>query len=149
MKQLFVCLFMLLTAQTAGAQVYTWTDENGKKHFSDKPPVQGNENQIDVAEEHFELQNVDDGYPITDPNLHMDQQESYLDRKLREREEKKAAAKVKKEVMANLCQKAKARYATIQNPVNFIDDNGRPIRVTEAERRAEEAQLKAQIDEHC
>ena len=38
----FICFsllgLVLLAVQPALAQLYKWTDENGKVHFSDKPP---------------------------------------------------------------------------------------------------------------
>ncbi|CAA0104531.1 Uncharacterised protein [BD1-7 clade bacterium] len=32
-----------LMAVNASAKIYTWTDENGKKHFTDKPPKDSND----------------------------------------------------------------------------------------------------------
>ena len=37
MPRAFVILCLLIST-TANADIHVWTDENGKKHFSDKPP---------------------------------------------------------------------------------------------------------------
>ncbi len=33
---------------TAGGQVYKWTDENGKTHFGDRPPVEAAPEQVEI-----------------------------------------------------------------------------------------------------
>jgi murein DD-endopeptidase MepM/ murein hydrolase activator NlpD len=44
MTRTFIILLVLVLATlTARAEVYKWTDEDGKLHFSDKPPPQGEE----------------------------------------------------------------------------------------------------------
>ncbi len=44
-----LCLMLLLVA-TAGGQVYKWTDENGKIHFGDRPPVEVTTEQVEIRE---------------------------------------------------------------------------------------------------
>ena len=38
-SSVFLFLVLTLAAATVGAQVYRWTDENGKVHYGDKPPA--------------------------------------------------------------------------------------------------------------
>jgi glutaredoxin len=46
---LSLCLLLLLVT-TAGGQVYKWTDENGKVHFGDRPPVEAATEQVEINE---------------------------------------------------------------------------------------------------
>jgi glutaredoxin len=46
---LSLCLLLLLVT-TAGGQVYKWTDENGKIHFGDRPPVEAATEQVEIKE---------------------------------------------------------------------------------------------------
>lgn len=43
-------LYFLQTAHTAYANIYKWTDKNGKVHYSDQPPVQKDVQIIDANE---------------------------------------------------------------------------------------------------
>ncbi len=144
-----VRLITLVAILTAGnlfaSEVYVWTDENGKKHFSDRLPEQN----VEVQQESYELKNVDDGYPTTSPNLHMDSTESYAYKKRRERLERQEADQARKQYMASACQDATRRLSTIRGRVNFYDDNGNIMKVTEADRRKEEHELRAAIAKHC
>lgn len=144
-----VRLIALVAILTAGnllaSEVYVWTDENGKKHFSDRPP----EENVEVQQETYELENVDGGYPTTSPNLHMDSTESYADKKRRERLERQEASQAKKQYMASACKDAKLRLSSIRGRVNFYDENGNMMQVTEADRRREEIELRAAIAKHC
>ena len=38
-RLIFLCFLMSALTNANAAQIYTWTDENGKKHFSQTPPV--------------------------------------------------------------------------------------------------------------
>ncbi len=41
-------ILTLLIVGLAEAEIYTWTDENGKKHFGDKPPVHGAARKVET-----------------------------------------------------------------------------------------------------
>lgn len=46
-----LCLFFCLSAGTVVAGVYSWTDENGVRHFTDTPPDANVQQQLDVKHE--------------------------------------------------------------------------------------------------
>lgn len=46
-KYLGLFLFLVVMSKLATAEIYKWVDENGKVHFSDKPPVNDNAEKID------------------------------------------------------------------------------------------------------
>ena len=51
---------VLAMSLPAGAQVYKWTDEHGRAHFSDSPPEQGNASVVDTTP-----RNIADGVATT------------------------------------------------------------------------------------
>jgi putative protein kinase ArgK-like GTPase of G3E family len=65
MMRILCSLLLMLLAATSTAELYRWTDENGKQHFSDQPPpgseaevidqklppAPGRDGQVDAIEE--------------------------------------------------------------------------------------------------
>jgi hypothetical protein len=137
-------LLFVVTSLEA-SQVYVWTDENGKKHFSDTPPAE----QTEVKQETYQVQNVDGGYPHTDPDSYKHIQESWADKKKREKLEQAEYERRKQEYMRGPCQEAQQRLSLLQGPVAFFDDDGKEIRVSEAQRRQEVTDLTADIRKYC
>lgn len=146
---LLFCVILLSGNHAEAAEVYVWIDEQGNQHFGDRPPDDAVQQDVDVTRETYEIENVDTGYPITDPNLHLDQSESYTDKKRRERMARDEHAKAKRSQMEKACQDARVRLSKIKGPVNYYDANGDPIKVTERERRQEQIDLTAAVQEHC
>jgi len=144
MKHLLV-IPLLVAIEIHASQVYVWTDENGKKHFSDTPPAE----ETEVKQETYEVQNVDGGYPHTDPDSYKHIQESWADRKKREKLEQAEYERRKHEHMRGPCQEAQQRLSLLQGPVAFFDDEGKEIRVSEAQRKQEVADLTADIRKYC
>ena len=145
MKIVSVLLVLLISAPLFASQVYVWTDENGKKHFSDTPPME----QSEVKQETYEVQNVDEGYPHNDPDSYRHIQESWADKKKREKLEQAEYERRKQEYMRGPCQEAQQRLSLLQGPVAFFDDDGKEIRVSEAQRKQEVADLTADIRKYC
>jgi hypothetical protein len=149
MSKIVIGFFVILVNSAFADEVFVWTDENGKKHFGDRPPVESAESGVEVKRESYELGNVDDGFPITSPNLHLDRTESYSDKKRRERLAREEKSNANKQHLAKACQDARSRLSRVRGAVTYHDENGNPVKVTEAERRKEEKQLRAAIAERC
>ena len=49
MKRLFLLLALLLPLGMAGAEIYKWTDENGRVHFGDAPQTAENTESVDLS----------------------------------------------------------------------------------------------------
>ena len=145
MERALGVILLLLSIQLLGSQVYVWTDENGKKHFSDTPPPEN----IEAKQETFEVQNVDDGYPHSDPDSYKHIEESWADKKKREKAEKAELDRRKKEYMRGPCQNAQKRLSLLQGRVAFFDDDGKEVRVSETQRKQEVAELTADIKKYC
>lgn len=136
---------VLLIPALNASQVYVWTDEHGKKHYSDTPPPE----DIETSQETFNVQNIDDGYPHTDPDSYKHIQESWAEKKKREQREKAELDRKRKAHMTGPCNKAKNRLSLLQGPVAFYDDDGKEIRVSEKQRKQEVAELTADIKKFC
>lgn len=129
----------------AASQVYVWTDENGKEHFSDTPPT----DDVEARQETFDVHNVDGGYPHTDPDSYKHIQESWADRKKREKQEKAEMDRKRQEHMRAPCQKAREQLSILKGRVAYYDDDGNEIHVSEAQRKQEVEELAADIARYC
>ena len=131
-------MFLLMLSLSATAEVYTWIDENGERHFSDQPPADQNIS-AEVTRE-IELQNIDAGYPagiVVNPTRK---------RRKQEKAQQKAAAAEKMNIE---CARARADLATLSSPVIFRDETGQQVRVSEKDRAKMENSLRMLIKEHC
>ena len=145
---IFLRLLILLTLSIAsfGAEVFVWTDDEGDKHYGDKPPEAPD---VPVTKERFDVHNVDSGYPYTDPDLYKNQTESWSDKKKSEREVEQQMEKQRQFAMAAPCEKARQRLAKMQGRVTFHDDAGNLIETTERERQQAVTDLRAEIERYC
>ncbi len=53
LASLLVLMFLFAISIQAGAEVFKWVDDQGKIHFTDKPPKKGNAKRIDVQVNSF------------------------------------------------------------------------------------------------
>ena len=138
-------LLMNNTTVVPAAEVYVWTDEKGKKHFSDKPPELMPGSELEIKRKAYELQNLDKGFPHTDPGAGLIDSATSK----RERDEKREAAARQSAQTASLCSKARSSLKIISGPVILFDDKGHEVKMTEMQRRQTEQQLRAAIKKHC
>ncbi len=137
-------IFALLTESLQACEVYTWKDEFGQQHFSDKPRVWMDETERDMdtepeAKKVFELQNIDEGYPtgaVADPY-----------REQVEASERERESKIKKRKLAQ-CKRATDMLRVLSGPVTF-QNNGEDIYVSESERRKIQSEMEEAIRRHC
>ena len=141
-----ICPGMSLITTAQADEVYVWTDDQGKKHFGDKPPAQID---VEVEQETYEIHNRDSGYPYTDPDLYKNQTETLSEKKKREQAERLASQRQLRAAMAGPCDEARKQLSMLQGPVAFYDDEGHEIRKTESEREQEFNRLKREIARRC
>ncbi len=150
-KRLTVSLLTTLITATLGsnpglaAEVYVWTDGDGKKHFTDKPPP----GTIKTEQKKFEIDNIDEGYPYTDPNQYQYLSETTAEKRQREKTEAAVADRRLQETMVPTCKKAKARLTALEGRVAFFDDDGNEIRISETEKQRQAAELREDISSFC
>jgi hypothetical protein len=144
-RTLAVALPLLLVALPAGADIYKWTDAQGRVHFSDQPsggqtpaePVEvrdykpgSDEATRQIIERRDRLTNASaDKAARTDSNA------------LRE-----AALKARTE---KHCAEAREHLRKISGRVVFHDEDGKPVRVSEQERAAKQREAQDWIRAHC
>lgn len=136
---LSLSLAIWLTLPVAGAEIYTWVDANGKKHFSDTPPAESAEDGSDVDREEFELHNIDFGYP---PGIVVN---PARDQGKANRKRTSARAQQADEA----CRKARADLRILAGRVVFTNADGVEIKVPEQERQAMEKALRSAIQTEC
>lgn len=148
----------LLMAPALSAEVYRWTDENGVTHFSQTPPPDGQEAEIeDVPDTAGEAavegagidfdgaqSNLAEGSGGTDTR-------SAAELKRREIAERHADARSAREEAQRLCSQARSRLARIEpnRRVYYTNDEGETVRMDDEERVTEVEELRAFLAENC
>jgi hypothetical protein len=140
----FVLLSILLSASTL-ADIYQWTDEDGKVYFSDKPPRQQSVENISNTTKHV---NVDSGEserrkvgkvfaPPTQEEVAYEQQQA-------QGQTQQQSAK------QEYCNKLNKELNFFQTErFYWVDDEGNPTQATEAERWEKIKALQAAIAKDC
>lgn len=137
---LLLCHWLL--ADNASAEVYKWTDKDGKVHYGDKKTTKAAEDitasvskpNIDTSsEEHQKLEAIF-------------RKENAADRAYKAEQAMPKPAQVDH---ARRCEEAKKRLRVLEGRVEFIDENGKPIRTTEQERERRAGEMRKIIAEHC
>lgn len=142
------CLLMtlwLFAAPLAGAQVYQWVDEDGNKHFSDKPPpdkkgardISGTLKPANIDGSRAERQKLNQLFaePTAEETLY--------------KKQKQAADKSKQNKKQQYCSYLKERLRKISRRVMFVDKQGNDVKVSEAERKQRVKNLEQKIRQRC
>lgn len=140
-----ITLTLLFAAVPANAEIYKWTDADGRVHFGDKPvdkKLQAEEVEVrdykpgndaktrEIIERRERLMNAD-----ADKARRGDALKSA-----------KAADTVREE---KRCSEAREHLLKISGRVEFYDDNGKPVRVSEQERAARQRETQDWIKANC
>lgn len=144
-KHLLINAFILLCiilCLPSFAELYQWTDKNGKVHYSDRKPADQSEAQeiskkltpVNIDSSRTQSQALGRVFPKTDNTR------KRLDN---EKKQKRLAARNES------CKKAKDYLEKLDGRVRFIDDDGNPVNVSEAERKQRVIALKADIKKNC
>lgn len=141
-----VLIGYLLCAGTPGfgQTLYKWKDANGKWHFSDKAPADGNTtvekaalgetNTTSTRETNEHLKKV---FPGETP-------EEAAHRRQKVVQEKEKQARIDE-----ICRQARKRLDIVRGRVIFLDENGKQVQVSEEERRARAIALEKEIKQYC
>ena len=140
-------LMLTLVSLTAHAEIYKWTDETGKVHFSDKP-VGEKAKTLDIK-----VQKANPSSAKT-KDERKQRAEGFLRARQEEREEadKKLAEKKKLKALRKVnCKKAKKEYnETIKaRAVYYKKKDGTRDYLGPERRKKEEAKAKADIKKWC
>ena len=136
-RLLFSCLILLCV--NTQAEVYRWTDANGKVHYGDKKPKVAAE---DITEKVKQV-NVDTSTAERQKLETIFRKENEADREYRRQQAKPDAEQLKR------CAEAREYLRVISGRVQFIDNEGKMVRVTEEERTQRVAETQAMIKKRC
>lgn len=135
-----ICIFLLLSISVmADAEVYRWVDKDGKTHFSDNKPKTAAE---DITAK-IKKQNID-----TSTQEHQKLEEIFRKENAADREFKQQQAQPTEEQLQR-CKKAKQYLHNIDGRVQFIDEQGKMVNVTEEERKARVLETRTFIQKNC
>ena len=130
---------LLIASLSTHTEVYRWTDANGKVHFGDKKAGASAEN----ITEKVSKTNVD-----TSTAEHQKLESVFRKENDADREYKQQQAQPDPELLRR-CTEARNYLKDISGRVQFIDDNGNPVKVTETERKQKVINMQNFIKEHC
>jgi hypothetical protein len=131
--------WLMLICINAQAEVYRWTDANGKVHFGDKKPKVAAEDITDKVKQ----TNVD-----TSTSEHQKLETLFRKENQADREYKQQQAQPDLQLL-HRCIEAKKYLDTINGRVQFIDATGKEVKVTEEERKQKVIAMQKEIKENC
>jgi Domain of unknown function (DUF4124) len=133
-------ILSLAPASVSAESFYKWQDENGKWHFSDKPPT-------GTATEAAEIGPVNTSDNSNEALRNVFPKETAAERHHRQQ---KAEQQGQMEAQRKLdCRKARQYLSKIEGRVVFLDDEGQPIHTTEDQREAKAQALRQKIARYC
>ena len=143
----YVCCFSLLFCSICciiptSADVYKWTDKQGKLHYGDKKPASGAEDITDRVKK----QNIDSSTQEHQKLETIFRKENAADRAYRAQQ---AMPDPVAENHAQRCREAKNRLSAIEGRVQFIDASGKIIKTSEQERRTRAAEMRKTVADYC
>lgn len=139
LKLILITCYLLLASVTASAEVYRWTDKDGKLRYSDKKPKVAaeditatvNKQNIDNSgEEHKKLETIF-------------RKENDADRAFQAQQDQPSAEKIER------CEAAKDRLFKLEGPVNFVDKEGKSVKVSEKERERRAVEMRKFLADKC
>lgn len=135
----------LLMAVAAAAEVYRWTDENGRVHFSDKPPRDG---QAENISDETRSVNVDTSRAERKKLNQLFAPETPEEKRLRQQGESQSTAQAEKRRVE--CENARRELRFFREErFYWVDDEGNAANASEQERQQMIDRLSTVIQQHC
>ncbi len=138
MKTLIWAFGMVLCG-AVNAEVYKWTDSSGKVHYSDKKMMKS---AADITDQ-VKHTNLDSSSGEQRKLEAIFRKENEADREYKRRQ-----SQLDPELTVR-CKEARDYLAKIDGRVQFVDQQGKPVMVTENERKEKVIQMQRAIREHC
>lgn len=141
-------LLSALAVQAGAGDVFTWKDAEGRTHFGDKPPAEAKKDaqKVEATEAYS---------PGTDKNVKDIYQRTnrMFDAKDKIRQENAAAQQKQAEEheaqLKQACYDARERVHKLSGPVIFVDDYGREIKSSDAERKQQLEETREWVAKNC
>jgi hypothetical protein len=140
-----------LVALPAGAQLYKWTDANGRVQYSDKPPPAG---QKATSMSRATMSAVPgESAPATPEKSTADREQEFRKRQADQQEAQKKQVKVAEDqrIKQSNCQSAQRQLAAAQSGQRMatIDSNGERRYLDENEIQQSSQQAQQEVAKYC
>jgi hypothetical protein len=153
----FAALAGALSFHATADQVYTWTDENGVTHFSDREPPDTDTQVIDMAEKpggvtYSKPQEASDGEAVAEDSTAAAEPAMTPGQQRREQIVESSADRRAAEAEENaMCQKQRELLARLEpaRRVYYTDENGEEIRMNDEQRMQAIADTRNYIAQYC
>ena len=133
----------LLLSLSVKAELYRWTDDDGKVHFSDrKPDAAASEVEVEAVE--VKPVNIDESREARQALNRVLPKEDRHQSQQQARDNQQRAQEIERH-----CRRARQYLRDISGPVNFLDDDGNVMKVTERERQQRQAEMEQYVKDHC
>ena len=137
-----LCSVLLLLASSPQAEVYRWVDENGKTHYSDKKP----KSEAEDITEAVKKQNIDTSIEEQRKLQEIFRPENEADREYYRQQQLKNQPTPEH---IQHCNKQRRYLKKIDGRVQFVDEEGNVVPVTEKQRQQRVEELQRYLAEHC
>jgi predicted RNA-binding protein with RPS1 domain len=135
-------LSLMLYFPGAAAEIYRWTDSEGKVHYSDRKMVKDAEDVTDKVR----VQNIDTSQEEQRKLQQIFRAENEADREYhRQQQEKNKPSNEQRKY----CQKLRSYLNDISGRVQFIDENDQPLKITEAQRKQKVVEVEQLLRNNC
>lgn len=142
---LVTCVTLVMASLSGAAEVYRWTDENGRVHFSDKPP---RDREAENITERSKPTNIDESGAEREKLKALFAPETPEEKQFREqREAERLAARAEQR---RRCDEARRELHILENErFYWVDEDGNGHNASKSERQQAVEQLTAAIERHC
>lgn len=135
-------LSLVFFTHSATSEVYRWTDSEGKVHYSDRKL---NRDAEDVTDK-VRVQNIDTSQEEQRKLQQIFRKENEADREHYRRQEQ---AKKPSADQRRRCNELRNYLRNIDGRVQFVDNDGKPMKVTERERQQMAQDTRELWNQHC
>lgn len=144
MNRLLCAMLLTMMAMPVAAELYRWTDENGRVHFGDRPPE-----EEDHAAEQIEVQQPKPIGQGTDLQQINERLQELRDQESERTERQEARAESRAQAREEACEEARDRHVRLGRRFLYRREDGDTYSVSTEEAARDREELKQWIDENC
>ena len=151
MKTPFLVLVSLLLVTSAQAEVYRWVDDQGRVHFGDRAPQQGQAQALGMAESEKQAPAQSDEAFLQAQKLRQQRITQVLADERQAKEKAKAEQQAKLEEHKKKCAKFAKQLSYFEPGTQFYEENDDGSRRYMSGKESDDYldELRKQYDEHC
>lgn len=137
-------LLLSVAATPATAELYRWTDADGRVHYSDRKPAAESEEEVEAIDDQLTPVNIDESHKQRQAlNKVFAKEDKHVQRGEQQQQRKQQQAR------AQQCREARGYLRAISGPVAFLDEDGKDMKISERERQERQAEMERLIEQYC